>query len=272
MTTDSADYSRWGRYASAEVEAAETPARSPWGADASADLDVDDADSAGRVGLWGEGEADDEFGYADDVEDEADDVEGESAAVDVQDDGGEGGDETGAEVWVPEAGREARFEATDDVVADADVNFSYAADSVMGEVDARFAEAGGGAAVESYASFGEAGGGAAVERHASFDEGGGGAAAESPARLDDAAGDTAVEADVWVEAAEDGAAEDGVPVMAVVGAEQSVAAGFVSTGHEAVDAAVRAVENASRLPVAEQLAAYEAAHTTLREVLGSIEE
>lgn len=45
-----------------------------------------------------------------------------------------------------------------------------------------------------------------------------------------------------------------------------------TTGHEAVDAAVRAVSNAAQLPVAEQLGAYEAAHQTLREVLSSIEE
>jgi hypothetical protein len=49
-------------------------------------------------------------------------------------------------------------------------------------------------------------------------------------------------------------------------------AGWEPTGHQAVDAAVRAVHNATNLPVAEQFAAYEAAHETLREVLGSIEE
>ncbi|WP_155371632.1 hypothetical protein [Catellatospora vulcania] len=43
------------------------------------------------------------------------------------------------------------------------------------------------------------------------------------------------------------------------------------TGHHAVDAAVRAVANAAELPLAEQLAAYEAAHKTLREVLTAIE-
>lgn len=45
-----------------------------------------------------------------------------------------------------------------------------------------------------------------------------------------------------------------------------------STGHHAVDAAVRSVSNAATLPAAEQLAAYEGAHHTLREVLASIEE
>ena len=44
------------------------------------------------------------------------------------------------------------------------------------------------------------------------------------------------------------------------------------TGHPAVDAAVRAVVNSADLPVAEQLAAYEGAHQTLREVLASIED
>jgi hypothetical protein len=45
-----------------------------------------------------------------------------------------------------------------------------------------------------------------------------------------------------------------------------------STRHPAVDAAIRAVVNAADLPPAEQLAAYEGAHQTLREVLASIEE
>jgi len=44
------------------------------------------------------------------------------------------------------------------------------------------------------------------------------------------------------------------------------------TGHPAVDAAVQAVANAAPLPIAEQLAAYEGAHETLREVLASIED
>jgi hypothetical protein len=44
------------------------------------------------------------------------------------------------------------------------------------------------------------------------------------------------------------------------------------TGHPAVDAAVRAVVNSADLPMAEQLAAYEGAHQTLREVLASIED
>jgi hypothetical protein len=44
------------------------------------------------------------------------------------------------------------------------------------------------------------------------------------------------------------------------------------TGHPAVDAAVRAVVNAESLSMAEQLAAYEGAHQTLREVLASIED
>lgn len=44
------------------------------------------------------------------------------------------------------------------------------------------------------------------------------------------------------------------------------------TGHPAVDEAVHAVVNASGLSASEQLAAYEGAHETLREVLASIEE
>lgn len=44
------------------------------------------------------------------------------------------------------------------------------------------------------------------------------------------------------------------------------------TGHEAVDAAVSAVGEASELPVAQQLTAYEDAHQVLRDVLASIEE
>lgn len=43
------------------------------------------------------------------------------------------------------------------------------------------------------------------------------------------------------------------------------------TGHHAVDAAVRAVANAADLPLPEQLAAYEAAHRTLREALSAID-
>ncbi|HCT78335.1 MAG TPA: hypothetical protein DGT23_17510 [Micromonosporaceae bacterium] len=45
-----------------------------------------------------------------------------------------------------------------------------------------------------------------------------------------------------------------------------------SAGHQAVDEAVRSVHNAAGLSAQEQLAAYEAAHRTLREVLSSIEE
>lgn len=57
-----------------------------------------------------------------------------------------------------------------------------------------------------------------------------------------------------------------------VPSEANSPADWESTGNQAVDAAVRAVHNASNLPVAEQFAAYEAAHETLREVLATIEE
>ncbi len=54
--------------------------------------------------------------------------------------------------------------------------------------------------------------------------------------------------------------------------EEVLAPNENSTGHHAVDAAVRSVDNSAELPAAEQLAAYEGAHHTLREVLASIEE
>jgi hypothetical protein len=44
------------------------------------------------------------------------------------------------------------------------------------------------------------------------------------------------------------------------------------TGHRAVDAALRSLENAAGLPLSEQIAAYEAAHHTLRETLSTIDE
>lgn len=44
------------------------------------------------------------------------------------------------------------------------------------------------------------------------------------------------------------------------------------TGHRAVDAALRSLENAAGLPVGEQIAAYEAAHRTLRETLSTIDD
>jgi hypothetical protein len=43
------------------------------------------------------------------------------------------------------------------------------------------------------------------------------------------------------------------------------------TGHPAVDGMLAALENAARLPPAEQLAEYEAAHEVLRETLASID-
>jgi hypothetical protein len=44
------------------------------------------------------------------------------------------------------------------------------------------------------------------------------------------------------------------------------------TGHRAVDAELRSLENAAGLPVGEQIAAYEAAHRTLRETLSTIDD
>jgi len=44
-----------------------------------------------------------------------------------------------------------------------------------------------------------------------------------------------------------------------------------TTGHPAVDAALRSLANASQLAPGEQIAAYEAAHKVLQETLSSIE-
>ncbi|NUT36183.1 MAG: hypothetical protein HOV79_24255 [Hamadaea sp.] len=44
------------------------------------------------------------------------------------------------------------------------------------------------------------------------------------------------------------------------------------TGHRAVDAALRSLDNAAGLPVGEQIAAFEAAHRTLRETLSTIDD
>jgi hypothetical protein len=116
----------------------------------------------------------------------------------------------------------------------------------------------------------------------------------SPAgSADDQAEDSeAAEVDGWADASEtDDAADfaDGPQAVEPVASEESAgssdeaAAEDVNvgvmvdeqaqgTGHPAVDAALRAVINAEALPVAEQLAAYEGAHQTLREVLASIED
>ncbi|NUT18508.1 MAG: hypothetical protein HOV77_04935 [Hamadaea sp.] len=53
-------------------------------------------------------------------------------------------------------------------------------------------------------------------------------------------------------------------------APETAAAG--ATGHRAVDAALKSLENAAELPVGEQIAAYEAAHRTLRETLSTIDD
>lgn len=44
------------------------------------------------------------------------------------------------------------------------------------------------------------------------------------------------------------------------------------SGHPAVDAVVQAVANVSGLPLADQIAQYEAAHRTLRETLATIDQ
>jgi hypothetical protein len=44
------------------------------------------------------------------------------------------------------------------------------------------------------------------------------------------------------------------------------------TGHRAVDAALRSLENAAELSEAERIAAYEAAHRTLRETLSTVDD
>ncbi|HYN93126.1 MAG TPA: hypothetical protein VES42_04690 [Pilimelia sp.] len=46
----------------------------------------------------------------------------------------------------------------------------------------------------------------------------------------------------------------------------------VTTGHPAVDAALRGMANAAGLPPDDQIAEYEAAHHTLRETLATIDE
>jgi hypothetical protein len=60
----------------------------------------------------------------------------------------------------------------------------------------------------------------------------------------------------------------------VSGSAASPAEVFASgpTGHRAVDAALRSLENAAELPEAERIAAYEAAHRTLRETLSTIDD
>jgi hypothetical protein len=49
------------------------------------------------------------------------------------------------------------------------------------------------------------------------------------------------------------------------------AEGVTDTGHPAVDAVLRSLENASRLAPGAQIAEYEAAHQVLQETLASID-
>ncbi|HEX5596079.1 MAG TPA: hypothetical protein VFX61_08715 [Micromonosporaceae bacterium] len=45
-----------------------------------------------------------------------------------------------------------------------------------------------------------------------------------------------------------------------------------SSGHPGVDAIMQSIANAANLPLAEQIAQYEAAHRTLREILATIDQ
>jgi hypothetical protein len=60
------------------------------------------------------------------------------------------------------------------------------------------------------------------------------------------------------------------PVAPAAGSPADLVSG--PTGHRAVDAALRSLENAADLPEAERIAAYEAAHRTLRETLSTIDD
>jgi hypothetical protein len=46
----------------------------------------------------------------------------------------------------------------------------------------------------------------------------------------------------------------------------------VGTGHPAVDAVIQALANAADLPPRDQIAEYEAAHSTLQETLATIDQ
>jgi hypothetical protein len=59
-----------------------------------------------------------------------------------------------------------------------------------------------------------------------------------------------------------------VPADDEAGTETEAGTG---TGHPAVDAVLRSLENASRLPPGAQIAEYEAAHQVLQETLASID-
>lgn len=61
--------------------------------------------------------------------------------------------------------------------------------------------------------------------------------------------------------------EAGMDPAAPAGADQEV-----STGHPAVDAALRAVAQVAQAPPADQIPAFQAAHRTLQETLASIDE
>jgi hypothetical protein len=105
--------------------------------------------------------------------------------------------------------------------------------------------------------------------HVDIDDG----ADDGPAaRDDDAGGDDDGDNgdDEWGES--ESVQGGAIPVAAATQAVPVQADDESGTGHPAVDEAVRAVANAATLPMGEQLAAYEGAHETLREVLASIED
>lgn len=62
------------------------------------------------------------------------------------------------------------------------------------------------------------------------------------------------------------------PVPAASAASPAEVFASGPTGHRAVDAALRSLENAAELPEVERIAAYEAAHRTLRETLSTIDD
>lgn len=68
----------------------------------------------------------------------------------------------------------------------------------------------------------------------------------------------------------DAVASPDAPASSGVGSPAEFAGG--PTGHRAVDAALRSLENAAELSEAERIAAYEAAHRTLRETLSTIDD
>ena len=69
----------------------------------------------------------------------------------------------------------------------------------------------------------------------------------------------------------EGPAREGQPAQPATYAEPGERRVVETTGHPAVDAALRSLANASQLAPGEQIAAYEGAHQVLQETLSSIE-